>query len=328
MKSFVFFPQLPWEIRDAIWRLCLPSPQIVEFDRPICDNEPCRRFCGVHHGYHLRLLALAAVCQESRLLLLREYYNPEADAEIPRGMGAYLWNDEDNAIPYFCAVTRKAVHNPISITDRHLRQKFDEPFFAGSVRVAALDNFDFKDDAETLRSGLFGKFELDPVRYLDPNDSKTLQRYHQLWRTQNPTIITTCTTTGPAAPITPWTREIQQAAAAEFFALLEDDHQPLRDRLALWKEYIDRGWVWNVFYRMAEEAKARAPVSVPDRDVLFLPPYPGYDWQDDEETFDYFQSKYTLNRDNPWIQGVLDEMPVFQPMILFRHRMGIRCTGR
>lgn len=235
------------------------------------------------------------------------------------------------------------MHNPISITDRHLRQEFDEPFFAGSIRVAALDkyamrdhwlllirtvSFDFKDDAETLRSGLFGKFELDPVRYLDPNDSKTLQRYHQLWRTQNPTIITTCTTTGPAAPITPWTREIQQAAAAEFFALLEDDHQPLRDRLALWKEYIDRRWVWNVFYRMAEEAKARAPVSVPDRDVLFLPPYPGYDWQDDEETFDYFQSKYTLNRDNPWIQGVLDKMPVFQPMILFRHRMGIRCTGR
>ncbi|GFN20985.1 hypothetical protein AtubIFM56815_011441 [Aspergillus tubingensis] len=370
MKSFVFFPQLPWEIRDAIWRLCLPGPQIVEFDRPICDNEPCRGFCGVHHRYHLRLPALAAVCQESRLLVLREYYNPEADAEIPRpyypaayehvvfrpgidilhfnwdegDLGAYdLWNDEDNAIPYFCAVTRKAVHNPISITDRHLWQEFDDPFFAGNVRVAALDkyemrdhwlvlirtvSFDFKDDGEALRTGLFGEFELDPVRYVDPNDSETLDRYHQLWRTQNPTDITTCTTTGPAPPIRPWTREIQQAAAAEFFALLEDDQQPLRNRLARWKEYIDRRWVWNVFYRMGEEAKAGAPVSVPDRDVLFLPPYPGYDWQDDEETYDYFRSKYTLNRDHPWIQAVLDKMPIFQPMILFRHRMGIRCTGR
>ena len=74
---------------------------------------------------------------------------------------------------------------------------------------------------------------------------------------------------------------------------------------------------------MAEEAKAGAPVSVPDRDVLFLPPYPGYDWQDDEE-----RSKYTLNRGHPWIQAVLDKMPVFQPMILFRHRMGIGCTDR
>ncbi|KAI2993671.1 hypothetical protein CBS147346_10891 [Aspergillus niger] len=299
-----------------------------------------------------------------------EYYNPEADAEIPHPYypaayqhvrfrpgidilhfnwdegdeGAYdFWNDEDNAIPYFCAVARKAVHNPISITDRHLRQNFDDPFFAGSVRVAALDkyairdhwlvliqtiSFDFTDDAEALQSGLFGEFELDPVRYVNPNDSETLHRYCQLWRTQNPTDITACTTTAPAAPIAPWTREVQQAAAVEFFALLEDGHKPLHDRLARWKEYVDRRWVWNVFHRITEEAKAGAPVSVPDRDVLFLPPYPGYDWEDDEETYEYFRSKYTLNRGHPWIQAVLDKMPVFQPMILFRHRMGIGCNGR
>ncbi|GLA42218.1 hypothetical protein AnigIFM63309_010546, partial [Aspergillus niger] len=111
---------------------------------------------------------------ESRLLVLQDYYNPEADAEIPRPYypaayqhvrfrpgidilhfnwdegdeGAYdFWNDEDNAIPYFCAVD------------------FDDPFFAGSVRIAALDkyamrdywlvlirtvSFDFIDDAEAL----------------------------------------------------------------------------------------------------------------------------------------------------------------------------------
>lgn len=369
MESFFFFPQLPWEIRDAIWRLCLPGPQIVEFDRPICDNVPCRGCCGVHHRYHLRLPALAAVCQESRLLVLREYYNPEADAEIPRPYypaayehvlfrpgidilhfnwdegdeGAYdLWNDEDNAIPYFCALTRKAVHNPISITDRHLRQEFDEPFFAGSVRVAALDkyamrdhwlvlirtvSFDFKDDAEALRSGLFGEFELDPMRYVDPYDSETLHRYHQLWRTQTP----------PASP-----------PATLMFLSLRKHHGPERSSTRppqsssrFWKMITShcvtdsRGGrntltvagSGMLFYRMTEEAKAGAPVSVPDRDVLFLPPYPGYDWQDDEETFDYFRSKYALNWDHPWIQAVLDKMPVFQPMIVFRHRMGIGCNG-
>ncbi|OJJ65805.1 hypothetical protein ASPBRDRAFT_79627 [Aspergillus brasiliensis CBS 101740] len=344
MSSFVFFPQLPWEIRDIIWRFCLPGPQIVEFDRPICNNEPCFGLCEIHHRYHLRLPVLAAVCQESRRLVLRAYYNPEVDAAIPQphypaayqhvrfrpgidilhfnwdegDEGAYtLWYEESNAIPYFCAVTRKAVHNPISITDRHLRQEFDDPFFAGSVRVPALDkyamrdhwlvliqtiSFNFTDDAEALQSGSGG--------------------------TQNPTVITTSTTPAPTAPYAPWTREIQQAAAGVFFALLEHDHQPLRDRLARWKEYIDRRWAWNEFRRMEEEAKAGAPVSVPDRDILFLPPYPGYDWEDDEEIFDYFRSKYTLNRDHPWIQAVLDKMPVFQPMILFRHRMGIYCTGR
>ncbi|GKZ28966.1 hypothetical protein AbraIFM66950_002213 [Aspergillus brasiliensis] len=370
MSSFFLFPQLPREIRDIIWRFCLPGPQIVEFDRPICNDEPCYGLCEIHHRYHLRLPVLAAVCQESRRLVLRAYYNPETDAEIPRpdypaayrhvrfrpgidilhfnwdegDEGGYDFeNGENNAIPYFCAVTRKAVHNPISITDRHLRQEFNDPFFAGSVRVPTLDkyamrdhwlvliqtvSFNFTDDAEALRSGLFGELELDPVRYVDPNDSETLHRYHQLWRTQNPTVITTSTTPAPTAPYAPWTREIQQAAAGVFFALLEHDHQPLRDRLARWKEYIDRRWAWNEFHRMAEEAKAGAPVSVPDRDTLFLPPYPGYDWEDDEEIFDYFRSKYTLNRDHPWIQAVLDKMPIFQPMILFRHRMGIYCTGR
>ncbi|KAJ5760000.1 hypothetical protein N7520_007156 [Penicillium odoratum] len=154
---------------------------------------------------------LAAVCQESRKVALRKYYSPEADAEIPRqfcpsayehvcfrlGIDILHFNwDEDSAIPYFCAIVRK-VPNLIFITAEHLRQDFDDPFFAMDVRLTRVDKYavrdhwlvqvriislDFADDAQALQSGLFGELELDPVHYVDPWDSEILRRYHQLWQ--------------------------------------------------------------------------------------------------------------------------------------------------
>ncbi|KAJ5638046.1 hypothetical protein N7490_007925 [Penicillium lividum] len=348
LDSFSFFPQLPWELRDAIWRSCLPGPKIVELDRPVCGS-PWDTYCGdwIHRAGHFRLPVLAAVCQESRKVVLREYYDPEVDADIPRPhypsvyehvrfrlgvdilhfnwdegeLGNYDFWDEDNAILYFCAIMRK-VPNLIAITAGHLQQDFDDPFFANDVRVSRIDkyavrdhwlvqvqriSFNFTDDSHALQSGLFGKLELDPMRYVDPWDSETLRRYYQLWQAQSHTLNK------------PWTRQI--AASAEFFTLLDCDQQPLRDRLTRWKEYIDRRWAWNEYYK-AQEAESK---SVPSWDALFLPPYPGYDWQEDDEIGDYFRSKYTLNRAHPWIQAVLKKMPFFQPMILFRHRTGLGC---
>ncbi|OJJ94957.1 hypothetical protein ASPACDRAFT_64876 [Aspergillus aculeatus ATCC 16872] len=220
MSSFTFFPQLLGIAGHDLAIVFAGPSGCIAFDRPIYNNEPCHGLCEVHHRYHLRLPVLAAVCPESRQLVLQEYHNPNADIEIPRPCysaayehfrfrpgtdilhfnwdegdeGGYtLWNDEINAIPYFCAVVRKAARNLISTTDRHLRQELDNPFFAGNSRVEALDkyamrdhwlvlvqtiSFEFMDDTQALQSGLFGELELAPVRYVNPTDSETLRRNH------------------------------------------------------------------------------------------------------------------------------------------------------
>ncbi|KAJ5778172.1 hypothetical protein N7520_001418 [Penicillium odoratum] len=231
-------------------------------------------------GIARRNLALCSqpsvTSHESRKVTLQEYYDPEEDVEIPR--------------PFYLPF------------HEHVRFRLGVDILHFNWDVGDLDN------AHALQSGLFGKLELDPVRYVDPWDSETLRRYHQLWQAQNHILPR------------PWTRQI--AASAEFFALLDCDKQPLHDRVTRWKEYIDRCWAWNEYWK----AKDAEPESVPHLDMLFLPPYPSYDWEEDDETYYYyFKSKYTLNRAHPWIQAVLKKMPFFQPMILFRHRTGVGC---
>lgn len=116
MPSFIRFPELPKELRDAIWRLCLPN-RVVELDIPDADwyfdvkyqygvdrgerllrPDGSEYECGMRHTTTINLLppVISRVCHEARSIALESaklhLFSPEAQAG-PSDFVSAAWID-------------------------------------------------------------------------------------------------------------------------------------------------------------------------------------------------------------------------------------------
>ncbi|THV46624.1 hypothetical protein BGAL_0372g00150 [Botrytis galanthina] len=152
---------------------------------------------------------------------------------------------------------------------------------------------------QVVDAQLFGSAAA-PVQLVDTSDRETIRRMYDLWLT---TFLDDAKLKDP-----------EPEGRFEEMILTPDDFEA---RVCKWHEGYECNWLWYKWsqkYRLGTLNSIDSPGDVwiePDRSHIALPnmgPYPPDRWVRGQE----------LNRAHPWVQSILDEMPRFHPVIMFR----------
>lgn len=332
-KEFSLFPRLPTEVRLAIWRECLPS-RVIELDIP--DNELVGKTgtsCQLWHttSRNKRPPVITRVCRESRRVAFENGFEAERDPDAPGWLAANsssgilwftpstdiihlnwwtgycgLYDSTGNPIPFFLWLAAKASGGASIAAD--LVHPFEDEYTGGYTNemFALLEGR--KDYLVCLKmvsihvpmdraidSGLFGRLGEEPIKVVDAlDDEETIRKYQQLWTLASP------------AP-----EEDREAAA--FFELVAT--RRLQDRVRRWSEELEKLWLWNKFFQARRE---QFPGIREPETIWLRPPDDDYD-SDDPDPSMGIGPRWTPNRDHPWVKKMLEAMPHFRPMIMFRH---------
>lgn len=234
------------------------------------------------------------------------WFSPATDIVHLNWSAAYKANfsNTGNPIPFFLWAAAKDI--AVSIT-ADLVHGFDAPFRLEWARK----DFDLlerrKDYLVTLKmvnlhvdmdqaahSGLFGRLAEERVKLVDPADKETIQKYHQLWAA------------GP--------REDREPATFFELALSTESFQ---DRIEKWSDEVDAMWLRHKWVRAQDENFA----NIEDHEQIWLDP------RRDESGEPvgvlagppgFHIPRYFPNKDHPWVRKVLEDMPRFSLMIMFR----------
>ncbi|PQE24231.1 hypothetical protein CJF31_00002457 [Rutstroemia sp. NJR-2017a BVV2] len=159
-------------------------------------------------------------------------------------------------------------------------------------------------DARVIESGLFGGLET-PIQLVDASDRKTIRRMYQLWWTtfeDNPKL-----------------KDPEPEELFEEMILTPDDFEA---RVRRWHEEIELRWLWRRRWHGKSRYGVPHPIEAIDspQDVFTGPKI---DRKGNVVTgLDQSQIRmpeHAFNKEHPWVQDVLQEMPRFQAMIMFRY---------
>jgi hypothetical protein len=137
-------------------------------------------------------------------------------------------------------------------------------------------------------SGLFGRLAEERVKLVDPADEETIQKYHQLWLL------------GPQ----------QDQEPATFFELALST-KDFKDRVKKWRNDVDQQWLWHKWTQAKDEAENLANIKESEP-IWLIPPGQEDEYEDEGLLPDY------PNMDHPWVKKMLEGVPQFFPMIMFR----------
>ncbi|KAH6654772.1 hypothetical protein BKA67DRAFT_289088 [Truncatella angustata] len=340
-RQFTCFFRLPTELRLKIWRLCEARARVAELDLPI--KEIVETDCDLLYISlrNCKQPAFAQACREARQVAFED--------------GGFLWEiPETKGIPDLCAVNRTSetwfyprsdiVHlnwtaayelygddpdsvsvlngyRPVAravsfmadatvafdwsgrgptfflpVVDRsvnaHLQPRKEYMVCLAEIIIHATEE-------QVLASGTFEGLAA-PIQILDPfDDHKAVHAMHQLWQHGRP-------------------GDSKQDEYGEIFdALLNPEI--FANLLERWREAVSNNWLGHVW---AQEAERGTLSEIDGRDQIWRwrdlsrpesPFLPGLDPELISEELHCF------NLSHPWVVSTLASMPIFRPMILFRH---------
>jgi len=143
---------------------------------------------------------------------------------------------------------------------------------------------------QAASSELFGRLAEERVKLVDPADEETIQKYHQLWLS------------GPQ----------QDGEPAKFFELALST-KGLQDKVEKWRNDMDRQWLRHKWTRAVDENL----VNIKELEGVWLEPPENEDEDEDPGDPEGIPLDI-LNKDHPWVKEILEDMPQFTPMIMFR----------
>jgi hypothetical protein len=153
---------------------------------------------------------------------------------------------------------------------------------------------------QASNSGLFGRMVEERVKLIGAADKKMIAKYYQLW------------SMGPQKDQQPH----------EFFERAFSQRKPYDDEIQYWREVLETRWVRNKWVRIS------------NKDFLHLED-PGQLWLETRldkngVPIDVWEGLWpgidnqirpVVNPDHPWVKKVLEDMPKFSPVIMFRFCM-------
>lgn len=349
--EFTKFPDLPLELRRKIWGFCATQGRVMELDCPnrrILDMQ-----CVMGWSSHANALqpAFSLACREAREAALWEggylsnlyklweakgfEQEPTWDDPFvlenpwfcPKEDTVHLNWDEDHAD--FCQITD--CDNPIPILIAYAKVARGGSFMAGLVQpfekeytyfgghpwsknlgknLSLIENLnDFKvclsvitihaTAKQAVKARLFGSLAT-PVQLVETSDRETIRRMYELWFTTFFHDV-----------------KLKDSEPEELFEemiLTPDDFEA---RICRWQEEVERLWLWHKWIAKYKEGtldEIDSPRSVwtgPDFDCLgrlVTGLHPENIWL----------PKHDFNKSHPWVQAIVDGMPRFHPVIMFR----------
>lgn len=326
---FILFPELPRELRRAIWKLCLPR-RVLELDSP--RNDAVRPSCEHRHSSRLntRYPIITRVCHESREVafengnMLGEYadldqvgyfsasalserwFCPATDIVHLHWDGHFdvMTPDNLNPIFFFLSIAAKSSSPASIVADlvgggllRNYSSDQDGPNFdpleGASDYTVALEvinlHISFK---QATSSGLFGRLGEERVQLIDADDLETIHKYYDLW------------ISGPRRDRDP----------ASFFELALSP-EAFRQRLQIWHTAFRTKWLRHKWKGVRDESLLEAASSIWLRHDVNQIETPLEVWNGRTRFSDI---QVLANEDHPWVKQMLSLLPKFSPVIMFR----------
>ncbi|KAF7950810.1 uncharacterized protein EAE97_002362 [Botrytis byssoidea] len=356
--EFTKFPELPLELQRKIWRFCTMEDRVMELDCPdsehirtkcvmkltshanaqqpayslVCHEARDAALIDAGHLWNLHKLWKAKVFEqkpdwEDPCLLQNPWFNPGKDIlhlnwDPDHAEGCYISDDDRphrTLIAYakiarggsfMAALVHRFVKIPAGL------EASDRWFFTQPRIDEIKDNFPLIEQMngfkvcltvitihatakQVVDAQLFGS-SAAPVQLVDTSDQETIRRMYELWFT---TFLDDAMLKDP-----------EPAEIFEEMILTPDDFET---RVCKWHEGYECNWLW---YKWTEKCRNGTLNSI------YLP---GDVWTESDSspiglrnTGLYPQTTWMpgqdFNRTHPWVQSILDEMPRFHPVIMFR----------
>ncbi|KAF9885276.1 hypothetical protein FE257_013074 [Aspergillus nanangensis] len=328
-KPFPFL-DLPFEIRQIIWTLCIPARIFEVLPRHSWANPDADCNYAATSDLNWRMPTLGYVCRESRSLVLKTgqwepghcWFNPTLDIPFMQWIpedSQTIWGSDEDLNPDHLQYQGRG--RGMGIVARRILDF--------KTRASAIDNWineDLKVLAESekewlitvrdivihttikagRRSGLFGLLGDTPIQLVEPTDTATIEKYCELWASGQHRL----------------------PDAGEFF----NDQAGFHRRLREWVIEVETIWVWNQWWDRCDAGKFEG---IPDPENVWLgPPYKrndeSIDWNllsttDLSTSMDMFSEcynldmeRFSLHKEHPFVQECLARMPRFHPRVMFR----------
>ncbi|KAH8812359.1 hypothetical protein F5884DRAFT_785183 [Xylogone sp. PMI_703] len=342
--TFTLFSKLPPELRYAIWKYCLPS-RVVELDSP--RDDAVRRPCDHDHSSRLNTQCpiITKVCHESRMVafdngdMLGRGGDPRDKGRLPVGFLGDRWfnpttdvihinwdgivhlmnNDTFNPMRHFLWNATKSCAPASIMADLvggglvdNYSCAWNNPAFdllkGGKEYTVTLQMIDLHVTLDqAIDSELFGRLGEERVKLVDADDEETILKYHELWGA------------GPYMKYDP-TAFVEIAVSPRM----------LHKKIKTWNEALETKWLRNQWYHTEDKQLVACP------DLIWL----GCEADQTEDATGIWNARTTYskvlarpNKDHPWVSKMLETMPVFSPVIMFRfceggHRTGERHTAK
>ena len=343
-SEFSLFPQLPAEIRLAIWTLCLPR-RVLTIDRVFCQRTGTTR---IRHFFFKspRFVTvppvLSRVCREARDQAFRDsgyasnhiYRSSDVFGHQPKIDILYLRARRENltesrGLEARIDIINNAAHSgrlcmskdilfpPIEdfsrITTWNTRYR---TYYQGRLshihqfqaRQVVVEEFSFGLPEQAARqSGLFGLLGDEPIQLLDPNDMETMGRMRCLLNYNR-------THDSRGWPLF--------NTALEFLHCVKMNSTTFRRNIDRLRANLMKLWVCFCWCRDLTKDGTTRGLGI---DEVWVP---GGRQQPDTTQFKYARSPRSQwwgeigsrqpNMENPWVAEVVAEMPVFHLKIMLR----------
>ncbi|KAJ5083914.1 hypothetical protein NUU61_008493 [Penicillium alfredii] len=339
-EDFTLFPSLPPEVRRLIWKQCLPK-RVVELDS-LPSHYPHIQ-CQVYWttSANAKPPVITQVCHESRAVAmetgrvlkedpstpdprffgppLRPWFNPQTDVicQYPGDK----WGDYGPFVDikkrraYFLQLATEA--QGVAVLADRIDPCDDGSFFEKSGwghPVGLSRNFvksDCKeylvcleavaihiDKEKALDSQVFGRLAEEPIQLVHASDITRIRQFHKL-----------------SSP--------KDSEAKKFFKIAFVERDYLK-QLAKWRRRTE---VWFVFHKWLITYQENPSAAPPLLDIwLQVQTISKKEFQDEISPTDLLLCidegglyNYAPNDENQWVKSVLDAMPNFHPVIMFRH---------
>ncbi|KAF7936241.1 uncharacterized protein EAE98_002460 [Botrytis deweyae] len=354
--KFTKFPELPLELQRKIWRFCVMEDRVMELDCPDADNMSTKCIMKSTSHANAQQPAYSLVCHEARdaafqdgghlwnlyklwkakgfdqkpdwedpCLLQNPWFNPGKDILHLNWRPGHAegWGISSDDSPHRTLIAyAKTARGGSFMAD--LVADFIKPAVGmEGIRICARPsigeikrNFPLIEQMngfkvcltvitihatakQVVDAQLFGS-SAAPVQLVETSDRETIRCMYKLWLT---TFLDDAKLKDP-----------EPEKIFEEMIFTPDDFEA---RVCKWHEEYECNWLW---YKWTEKYRHGTLNSIDSpRDVWTGPDFnrigrlntgldPGAIWMPDQD----------FNRAHPWVRSILDEMPRFHPVIMFR----------
>jgi hypothetical protein len=357
--EFIYFPKLPTEIRYKIWEFCMPDQRVMELDFFQSEEVGVTCAVGETAWTNSLPPTISKICRESRKIafeqgnFLWEPLGAESLSNVPiwefcvnpvpnpwfspkRDIVQISWDSDydglydvprggPNTYPVFIALAKMAQGASImssmllplqendDYTDWHYwpKSKTKEWVFLRELKdcnvvlkVVSIHTT----DKLVIDSGLFGSLET-PVQLVSASEHKTIRRMYDLWRNTPPQM-------GDHSD-----NSLKRDTEAEkAFDELINTQDAWGSRVNKWKVELEQAWLWDEWcIKRSEESldTINAPANLW---ACGIQPgmHPGIHTLGPDRRRAYVAA-HEFDRTHSWVKEVLDNMPKFRPVVMFRY---------
>ncbi|KAJ5709649.1 hypothetical protein N7493_009940 [Penicillium malachiteum] len=351
-SSFTLFPRLPSELRRMIWEACIPH-RIVEFGFPWQESPEVRSartfllddmlferiYCGFGRNkmHNIRPPIISQVCGEARMIVLKSgemrqdaYGQTKQWIDTKHDRLAWWWTPEVynfftpqiqmELISSFFSHAQSTNKEPVIMAHwvypfRPTAQEIDYFPTAGDIitRIFELKCIFFcikivkvnTDRLQAIQSQLWGTTGEEVTQLVDAHDTAQIQKFRREMNASDPTEL----------------EFVDSALNKEKFAA----------QIAEWELEIKSQWLWMKWTM----AWSRSFTGIDELMHVWL----SSESDGDDQPLDIgllhqdlasqfiarpgpqlipVSNRFKPNMEHPWVKSVMEEIPTFKPVIMFR----------